>query len=260
MAITSAAAADLRTTLRAFRAAHSALAVPTSAGRALEAWVLIKFAHRASMMPGWNVSLRRGNDTPLPAGHAFAFPAGGTGIRASHLHAPMFILLEHSRHGAYELHGSLTWKGRSGATHECDVSLLPRRVAHSLRTHGGGHPHGLPLLAIECKDRTTDANIDEMRQMLARLFDLALVTKPSVGPCRVFERRRRTRWGRHSSQYRALFKRGLFVVARSQAFQPGAETLGSHYRVQRFRNIYGSGQIARLQWEFENLLGVVSTF
>ncbi|HYC66578.1 hypothetical protein [Brevundimonas sp.] len=261
MAITPAAAADLRNALRAFRAAHTSLAVPSGAGKALEAWILIRLAMTARSL-GWTVSLRRGDDTPLPPGHDFVFTAGGSGIGPSSAAAPMFVMIEDPQGKAYELHGSLVWIGRSGASHECDVSMLPRSVAMALRSRRRtGNPRGLPLLIIECKDKVGTGTLDEMRQMLARMFDLALVTKPSLGPCRIFSLGRcPTLWGRHSSQYRSLYRRGLFAVARASGFQPGASTLASHYAIVDLPQIYSSGQITQIEAKFSTLLSEVAGY
>lgn len=261
MAITTAAASNLRAMLAGFRAAHSSLAVPTGQGKALEAWVLMRLALAARAV-GWTVSLRRGDDTPLAPGASFVFPANGSPLKPASATAPMFVLIEHAQIGAFELHGSLTWKGRSAATHECDVSMIPRDVAMALRARRRpGYPRGLPLVIVECKDKVSNATLDEMRQMLARMFDLALVTRPSVGACRIYQGAARpTLWGRHGSQYRALYRRGLFVVARSSDFQSGARTLADHYSIAAIDNVYSARRIAEIERRFQRMLGDVRTF
>lgn len=256
MAITAAAIKQLQDALRAFRAAHGALAVPTGAGRALEAWTLMRLASAVAMMPAWTVTLKRGDSSPLPPGGAFLFPAGGSGIRRSSVNSPSFVRLSHADRGDYELHGSLKWKGRSTANHECDLSLLPASIAQALRTSGGGHPHGLPIAIVECKDKGSEGSLDEMREAVARMFDLALVTRPPVGSVRVFETKAGTHWGRYSSQYRTLFSRGLFGIVRSRGFQAGAHTLGDHYSVGRYPRAYRDG-IAALETRFRALLSGV---
>lgn len=258
MAITPAAIVELRTALRTFRAAHGVLAVPTGAGRALEAWTLMRLASAAAMMPAWTVTLRRGDNSPLPPGDPFRFAAGGSGIRRSSVNSPGFVSLSHGLRGDYELHGSLRWKGRSRVSHECDLSLLPASIAHALRTGGGGHPHGLPIAIVECKDRGSEGSLDEMREAVARMFDLALVTRPAAGSVRMYETKAGTHWGRYSSRYRTLFGRGLFGIVRSRGFQAGAHTLGDHYAVGRYPRAYRYG-IAALETRFRELLGSVDT-
>lgn len=187
-----AIASELRHMLRAFGAAHGA-AMPTGAGKALEAWVLVKLAETAAAMPSWTVSLRRGDGSPLPASMPFGLPDQRSRIQPSNPSAPCYVLLEHRASPfaevdmRLEVRGSVQWKGRSGALHECDVSVLPAEIGEAIRDNGGGHPHGLPIAAIECKDKTSDGSLDETRQTLARLFDLVLVTRPPSGnSCRIF--------------------------------------------------------------------------
>jgi hypothetical protein len=177
----------------------------------------------------------------LVPGTPFKFPAGQSGIGSSSPAGPGFVLLEHQtypdRH--LELHGGLKWRGRSGATHECDVSVLPACIATALRTNGGGTPQGLPVAAFECKDKTPAGTADEMRQTLARLFDLALVTRPQYGwACRIWEAKTLTHWGRRSSKYVSFFAMGGFGIVRVGPFHPGADRLGQHYSIRRFGNVY----------------------
>ena len=146
MALPSAVALDLRNALRGFRAANGPTVVPTTSGRAMEAWLMMSLARAAQTSGRWTVSLRRGDGTPLAAGNAFPFAAFQSGILPSNPSGPGFVQLDRT-HGtplALELHGSLQWKGRSNATHELDVSLMPQVLAQALRV-AGGHPRGLPI-------------------------------------------------------------------------------------------------------------------
>jgi hypothetical protein len=109
----------------------------------------------------------------------------------------------------------------------------------ALRNNGGGLPEGLPVAAFECKDKTSAGTADEMRQILARLFDLALVTQPDpTWSCRIWERKSNTRWGRRSSKYVSFFARGAFGIVRVGPFHSGAQRLGRHYSIQRFGRVY----------------------
>ncbi len=232
---------ELRRALRTLRAANGITAVPGGSGKALEAWLLMKLAQTASALPNWNVTLRQGDGTPLPPGNPFLFSASQSGIRPPNPNEPGFVLLSNINHAdqSLELHGGLKWQGRSGATHECDVSVVPAMIALALRSNGGGMPEGLPIAAFECKDKTTAGTADEMRQTLARLYDLALVTQPIVGPCRIWERRTNRFWGRRSSKYVSFFTMGSFGIVRAGHFHLGARHLGHHYSIGRFGNVYG---------------------
>lgn len=265
MPLTTAAEAELRSLLRAFRAAHAGFVVPGGQGKALEAWVLMKLAETiAGWSPNWTALLRRGDGSPLPAGAPFDLAASHSGIRPSHPSAPGYVLLAHTRYPnrRFELHASLQWQGRSGARHECDVSVVPSSIAEALRTHGGGYPHGLPIVAVECKDKTGIGTLDETRQTVARLFDLALVTQPVPGwSCRIYETRTHGRWGRRGRTYRGLFEKGAFAIVRAGAFQTGAGTLASHYHIRHHPSVYaGSGPISLLQSHIRTALARVGGF
>lgn len=253
--------------LRRLRAAHGILAVPTGAGKALEAWILMKLAETASLLPGWTVTLRRGDGTQLPAGTSFAFPAKGSGIKRNNVGAPGYVLLEYvgiEDQYRFELRGSLQWKGRSGALHECDISMLPAQIGEAIRNNGGGYPHGLPIVIIECKDKISKGTLDETRETLARLFDLALVTRPPTGiSCRIYETCSAAPlyYGQRSSTYVSFFSKGTFGIARASGFQAGTATLCRHYHIGRFNNIYHpAASISNIQFSFVNTLNNVGSY
>jgi hypothetical protein len=265
---------DLRRLLRRFAAANGPATVPGGAGKALEVWLALRLARRAQLSGSWRVTLRQGDGSRLPPGSAFVVSAGQVDIRPGAPADPGWILLTHvgktpqpdgpedlSPAGAtyvdgYELHVGLQWLGRSDATHECDVSLIPQAISRPLRVAGGGHPRGLPAAAFECKARSGSANTDEMRQSVARMFDLALVTKPHRNfGCRMFEAKTMTRWGRTWSTYRAFFEAGVFDVVRTGSFSQGAHDLGRHYHVGMFGNVHMDPRsIARVGVRFMDLL------
>jgi hypothetical protein len=265
LALPPALETELRTLPRSFRAANGPPSVPGGAGKALEAWLLMKLAEASTEMPDWSATLRQGDGSPLPSGATFLLPNQPSSIPASNPAEPGFVLLEHRRdmNLRFELQGSLQWGGRSGARHECDISLIPAAIAEAIRNSGGGYPRGLPIAAIECKDKIAAGTLDETRQTLARLFDLALVTRPPQGwSCRIFESNTSTRWGRSSSKYMSLFARGTFGIARVGAFQGGARTLADHYSISRYNAIYDPAglSIRGLQSSFQTTLRMIGNF
>jgi hypothetical protein len=265
LALPPALEAELRTILRKFKAANGPLSVPGGAGKALEAWLLMKLAEAATEAADWSVTLCRGDGSPLPSGATFLLPNRPSSIPASNPAAPGFVLLQHREDVKlrFELRGSLQWEGRSGARHECDISLIPAEIAEAIRNSNGGYPHGLPIAAIECKDKKADGKLDEIRQTLARLFDLALVTRPAQGlTCRIFESKTNRSWGRWSSKYVSLFARGTFGIARVRGFQSGSKTLADHYSILRYSAIYDPAglSIRGLQSRFKTMLGLIDTF
>lgn len=247
MALPEAALDDFRAALKAFQAAFAGVSAPGGAGKALEAWIFMTLARGLVRTAPWIVTLRRGDGSTLPAGASFNLPTHGSGIQASSLSAPGYVLIQDSTDQSrrFELRGSVEWKGRSGATHEIDISLAPGVACEALRNGSGGFLQGLPILAIECKDKTSVGTLDEMRQTLARMFDLALVTQPkSPSSCRIYEDVTNTKWGKRSSTYLAYFNRGVFAVVRAGSFQSGAATLGEHYQIKKYGLIYAPKNLA----------------
>jgi hypothetical protein len=267
MALPAPLQTELRAILRQFSAAHSPATVPAAAGKALEAWLLMKIAQAANGHKQWRSSLRRGDGSRLAAGDEFRLPGGPSQIPAANPLAPGYVLLERIPHSSHppdvslELRGGVQWEGRSRAQHECDISVLPAEIADAIKNSGGGYPHGLPILAVECKDRADDGSIDEMRQMLARLFDLVLVTPPRHGPCRMFAPNRHS-WGMRQENYINSFAIGTFGIARATGFQSGAITLGNHYHIKCYDNIYNTitGSCDDLIAHFLNTLDGIDAF
>jgi hypothetical protein len=68
------------------------------------------------------------------------------------------------------------FKGRSGALHELDISIVPSQLAIVLRAGSAeGFPFGRPRVAIECKDVGATGGPDEMRSVVARMYDLTIL-------------------------------------------------------------------------------------
>lgn len=266
MPLSHQAAAELGQILGSFHAAYAQVFLPSNDGKAFEALVMMRLAHhvRGTMPTTWSVHLSRGDGTPLPAGAPFNFPAGKSGIRPANPNGPGYVDFQHVRYGDrhVEMHGSLQWRGRSDTRHEIDLSVLPASIATALRTNGGGFPHGLPIAAIECKDKGGAGSIDEMRETLARMFDLALVTQPAAGwSCRIYETKSFQTWGQRSSTYRGFYKKGTFALVRAGTFQPGAITLAAHYHIGTCATYYtDSFSINTLAASFRTTLTRISEF
>lgn len=232
---------DLLQALGTFRAFNAPSVLPTAPGRALEAWLLLRLAQAAHTSGDWWVSLRRGDDSQLPIGDMFVFPTHQSEIKAPDPGGKGHVLLVSRLDPSVrlEIHNSLQWKGRSEATHECDISVLPFVVADSLRSAGGGWPCGLPIVAYECKDQPRPGSTDEVRETLARLFDLVLVTKPGgTMACRLFSPSGPVPWGRWRSTYRSFFNTGSFAIVRVGKFSTGADALAGHYHIEEFGELY----------------------
>src|SRR3546814_20889615 len=117
--------------------------------------------------------------------------------------------------------------------------MRPASICESIRNNGGGYPHGLPIVAVECKDKTGYGPLDETRQTLARMYDLVLVTQPIPGwSCRIFETNPHSQWGRKSSRYIAFFQQGTSGIVRAGQFPSEAKTLARHYPRRPSRKAY----------------------
>ena len=129
---------------------------------------------------------------------------------------------------------------------------------------GGGLPRGLPLVAIECKDKTSKGDPHEMRQTLARMFDLALVTSPPlpVPQCRTYENLSGVHWGQRSATYRDFFSKGTFAIVRVGVFSRGARRIARHYHIQKTPNVYapGGNALAGLEASFRSTLASLDLF
>ncbi|MBO1904022.1 hypothetical protein J4G37_03760 [Microvirga sp. 3-52] len=219
---------------------------------------MMKLAREAQASGKWDVELCDGAGNPIAAGNAFVIRSNPGGIAASAPSAPGFVRLKASHtnwklwlrghHCHLELHGSLQWIGRSNAKHECDISVLPAVIGDAIRGTGGGRPSGLPVVAIECKDKVSHGTPDEMRQTLARLFDLAHVSQTMLGGYhRIFHAASMTSWGRRSSAYRSYFASGHFGIVRVGAFQRSATRMAQHYYIGRYFDIYDPAKVTVTQ-------------
>jgi hypothetical protein len=143
---------------------------------------------------------------------------------------------------AWEIWNGIQFGGRSGATHEIDIAVVPAGVGDALRNASGGPPTGRPRVAIECKDVGTNGSLDEMRAFLARLYDLTLLNahhkhmqfpEPlAIHPGSPSE-----------SNYRAIVtywqenRRTKNIIARRTGFVGGTAPLTQYYRIEPHENI-----------------------
>jgi hypothetical protein len=140
------------------------------------------------------------------------------------------------RRPAWEIWNGIQFGGRSGATHEIDIAVVPAEVGNTLRTTGGV-PVGRPRVAIECKDVGTNGSMDEARAFIARLYDVTLLnahhkhmhfTEPrAIHPGSPGE-----------SKYRAIVtywqenRRTMNIIARRTGFVGGTVPLTEYHRVE----------------------------
>lgn len=205
-------------------------------------------ADAASQKANWRVSLRQGDGTPLPPGADFLF-SGGPSRLARFAGDACFARIDRTVGIplTLELHHGLQHRGRSGARHEWDIALLPDQISNSIRAGNGNYPRGLPFLGIECKDKSTGGDTNEMRQTLARMFDLAHVSQVWHYPrTRLMTENGAVGLGKRWPTYVANFSNGLFGIVRIGGFQLGARQLGDHYGISRVGQITPSALTTRV--------------
>lgn len=120
----------------------------------------------------------------------------------------------------------------------------------------------MPIVAIECKDKENSGTLDEMRQTLARVFDLALVTPPGASNgCRISGPSNLAAWGSKGSSYRAVFEESLSAIARAGPFSSGAQRLGEHYHIEQSGSVYdpAGAAILDLERKFLDILDLMDT-
>jgi hypothetical protein len=247
MALTARQTRQLRALLRRLSAAHAISSVPGGAGKALEAWAFMTLLDGARQKPNWQVSLRQGDGSPLPHGSPFLF-SGGPASLSHAIGDSCFARLHRSgcTPRTLELHHGLQHMGRSDARHEWDIALLPEEVPQHIRAGNGGYPRGLPFLGIECKDKAKSGDSDEMRQTLARMFDLAHVSQLRTPVTnRIMDEHGTIGVGKRWPTYIQNFSNGVFGILRMGGFQRGARELSDHYVISRFGQITPSALATR---------------
>lgn len=230
---------QLRALLKRLKAQHAMAAVPGGAGKALEAWAFMILADAARALPGWQVNLHQSDGTLLPNGNAFLFSGGPSGI-SSGAGRPCFARINRviGVPRILELHNGVQHLGRSGARHEWDIALIPHEVAHVVRGGNQSYPRGLPILGIECKDKASSGSADEMRQTLARMYDLTHVSQNRQALThRMMDENLTMGIGRRWPVYRTNYGKGLLGILRAGGFQRGARELSDHYHIRRFGHV-----------------------
>ncbi|WP_323037672.1 hypothetical protein [Pararhodobacter sp.] len=152
------------------------------AGRAFELFVMGGVA-RALQLRSYDVWLQRSDGTRILPGDADrrfiqrgGAPTGIAGAAQGPGNAAT-IGFRFQQRPTWELWNGIQFEGRSGATHEIDLAIVPSSVGQALRAQpAGGRPLGRPRVAIECKDVAAPGSVDEMRAFVARLYDITLLT------------------------------------------------------------------------------------
>lgn len=225
-------------------------------GRIFELFVMTSIA-RGLHDAGFTVWLQRSDGTVILPGdpdRRFIQRGGSpTGVPAASAGAdnPSVIGFRWRRRPKWEIWNGIQFAGRSAATHEIDISIVPSSVGAALRA-SGGIPVGRPRVAVECKDVGAAGSLDEMRAFLARLYDVTLLhahhrhmhfTNARVlhpgSPNEAKHRATVTYWQEN--------RRTKNVIARRTSFSSGTAPLADYHRIEPHQNIsVGSSTVVDL--------------
>lgn len=163
--------------------ALSALPVPVQSangmGRIFELYIMTGIAENLQTR-GWTTGLLGSNGWTLGHGEPFVQrggkPTGVAPASRGNLGQSSIFIQRNPSANSWEIWNGIQFRGRSGGLHEFDVSIVPWDLANDLRSlTNGGFPFGKPNVAIECKDVAAPGSPDEMRALIARLYDVTLL-------------------------------------------------------------------------------------
>ena len=231
-------------------------------GRIFELFVMTSVA-RGLHDAGFSVWLQRSDGSIIHPGDAdrrFIQRGGApTGVAAASAGPDnaSVIGFRWGRRRKWEIWNGIQFAGRSAASHEIDISIVPESVGVALRV-AGGIPVGRPRVAIECKDVGTTGSLDEMRAFIARLYDVTLLHAHHRHMH--FPSARALHPGSpNEPQHRAIVtywqenRRTKNIIARRTGFSKGTAPLGDYHRIEPHRNIsVGSSTVDDLVWSVVN--------
>jgi hypothetical protein len=218
------------------------------AGRIFELFVMTSIA-RELQARGYDVWIQRSDGTRINPGDTDVrfIQRGGapTGVAGATQGANNASSIGFQFRGrpAWEIWNGIQFAGRSSATHEIDLAIVPASVGQALRTQpSGGIPTGRPRIAIECKDVGTSGSVDEMRAFIARLYDITLLHAhhkylhfPNAGaihpgcPGGPSHQACVTYWQEN--------RRTMNIIARRTGFATGAALLAGYHNVEAHAGI-----------------------
>lgn len=248
---------DVENALAAVAASAVTLQHANGAGRAFELFVMTRIALelRSEQFEVW---LQRSDGTRIHRGDSdrrFIQRGGApTGVSSKH-DGPdnaSVIGFRWRRRPAWEIWNGIQFGGRSGASHEIDIAIVPSSVGEAIREQvGGGIPIGRPRVAIECKDVGQTGSLDEMRAFIARLYDLTLLrahhrylglaVSRAIHPGSPSE-----------AKYKAIVtywqenRRTCNILARRTDFSDGTAPLSAYHRVEPHENIVVGSSTVRI--------------
>ena len=235
---------DVRAAIDAILGSVATLRNANGAGRIFELFIMTGVATRLQAQ-GFDVWLQRSDGSrisPTDSDRRFIQRGGTpTGVLPAAMgsqNASVIGLRRLSNGSEWEIWNGIQFEGRSGATHEIDIAVVPREVGSQLRLTGG-LPFGRPPVAIECKDVGQAGSVDEMRAFVARMYDLTVLQwhqphlpfpPPTQGiyPGSNFGNPFYAAQGTYWDANRHAFN----VIARRTGFAAGAAAMTNYYAVE----------------------------
>lgn len=244
---------NVRNNLIAILGATSILNNANGAGRIFELYIMTGIA-REMLNRGFEVWLQRSDGTSISPGDADrkfiqrgGAPSGVPPASVGPNNASVIVMRRSPNSECWELWNGIQFTGRSGAMHEIDIALVPASVGSAIRaTSTGGSPFGRPRVAIECKDVQSAGSPDEMRALIARLYDLSLLTGHPLNYAypllRIYPASPNTHWiYRANSTYREENQCAFSALARKSGFSQGAQDMTAYYEIRAHGGItFGS--------------------
>lgn len=219
------------------------------AGRAFELLLMTRIAGELRAR-GYSVYLLRSDGAKqLPGSTNITFVQRGgapSGVRPASFGwtSPTSIVFQKREDlPEWEIWNGIEFVGRSGGTHEFDLSIVPKALGDALRVIGG-RPFGHGWLSIECKDVSAAGAPDEMRAFLARVYDTTVLRghAPYLGAGTNLRRIHPLDptgpgFGSISTTYRDENKKVYHAIARRTGFTQGTSRMSDYFFVRRFENI-----------------------
>lgn len=249
--------ADVQAALSAIAGSSVPLNHAVGLGRIFELYVMTGIAERLLHL-NWSVQLQRSDGFPLGIGDAFiqrGGKPGGVAPAAHGVNGPSSILITNQRTGSiWEIWSGVQFRGRSNALHEFDIAIVPRGLASDLRAGTNvDFPFGRPVVAIECKDVQSAGSPDEMRTLIARLYDVTLTKSHKYltggSPINAIYAGGVSHGGYMSAHntYRDSNLSTKNALARTSNFSSGAIAMTSYYRISPYDQVIpGTATAARL--------------
>jgi hypothetical protein len=258
---------SISTALNAIVGRATTLANASGAGRAFELFVMTEVA-LGLRNSGFSVWLQRSDGTTIRAADSnrrFIQRGGApTGVAqaSSGPNNASAIGFRWRHRPGWEIWNGIQFYGRSQATHEIDIAIVPESVGADLRISGGS-PVGRPRVAIECKDVGTDGSLDEMRTLVARLYDVTLLHAhhrhlPYYSAQAIHPGTPASSKDRAVVTYWQENRRTKNILARRTGFVGGTIPLASYHHIESHANItVGSPAVTELvdsvvEWALRN--------